>query len=62
MDRASDPHRVAQQVAMERYYVLWVNASGLKVWSGPYDTFDEARRSTAMRDRQSGAIVTMTSA
>ena len=48
-------------MSAEYYYVLWTNSAGLKVWSGPYETFADATRSTAMRDKQSSAIVTMTS-
>jgi hypothetical protein len=44
---------------MNRYFVLWHNQAGLPVWDGPYETFEDASGSTAMRDRQSDAFVTM---
>jgi hypothetical protein len=45
---------------MTRYFVLWHNKEGLPVWDGPYETFEETANSTAMRDRDSDAFVTMT--
>jgi hypothetical protein len=55
----AEPERIT---VSEVYYVLWTDQGGLKVWSGPYDTFEDARESTPMRDRNTRAFVTLSSA
>jgi hypothetical protein len=33
-----------------QYFVLWIDPNGLRKWSGPYLTEDEADTATAVRD------------
>ena len=47
---------------MRSFYVLWTNESGLKCWSGPYESFEDCLSSTPMRDRKAHAFVAMSSA
>ena len=50
--------QVAQAVILSRrqedegctYYVIWISPGGVKYWSGPYPTEEEANTATAVCD------------